>query len=572
MAFKKKIKGTTEEGGNPSASMHTKPRKSGASLIKRGGKDKQFVMLIGDEGAILVFMEGSKVVRRLFAPSAQPSSTEAMLTLMNGNPKVPVSLLVDSLDQQYVRQSFPPVSSLSVNGLVKRRLDRDFQPEDLKGSLPLGRDKTGRKEWNFLLISLAKTATLTEWIDLVSDLPNELKGIYLVPVEGTMYVRMLSGTFGSSHPQSWQLVVTHNKISGFRQIVVNQGKLVFTRVSQAIDDAIPAVIAGNIEQEIINTIEYLKRLGFQDNSGLDIFVVASPDVNEALDLKRFNSGFSRALTPLDVAEGLGLEQAALSADRFGDVVLASAFVRAKKKVLRFSTAYIDSLKKMYGISKATKVAAALISILLLGLSVQNLMGMMENQSQAAESSAKRAQLQGRLSELKNSIAGLNQNIAMKATAVNLYDAYLKDSHAPLDFVQLLLPLITPEQRILSFTWTTQKPSEKSQSSGANQGANAGDQGPITIAIDFEFKGAYKTPDALSKAAQAFLDNLAEKLPEYTVSYPTFPWKVEEAKNLEISFDQQQPTGIKEGENHLIVTFSGPLKKSTTNAQAGGGNP
>src|SRR5262249_31577736 len=124
---------------------------------KGGGKRQRFVLAIGDEGAILVYMQGRKVERRLFAPSPQPDHTASMVELMRSNPRVPLLILADVIDQQYVKHSFPPVSSFSVAGLVKRRMERDFQAEDLKGSLQLGREKTGRREWNYLLIALANT-------------------------------------------------------------------------------------------------------------------------------------------------------------------------------------------------------------------------------------------------------------------------------------------------------------------------------------------------------------------------------------------------------------------------------
>src|SRR5262249_17247692 len=147
------------------------------------------------------------------------------------HPKVPLYILADVLDQQYVRQSFPPVSSFSVGGLVKRRLERDFQAEDMKGSLPLGRDKEGRREWNYLLISLANTPLMQQWLALIVELPNEFRGVYLTPVEGQNYIPVLKKYMPEQAPaQPWQLLVSHNKISGFRQIVLRDGKLVFTRV------------------------------------------------------------------------------------------------------------------------------------------------------------------------------------------------------------------------------------------------------------------------------------------------------------------------------------------------------
>lgn len=545
------------------------PKPSASAKINKD-KKKQFVLLIGDEGAILVFTEGNKVVRRLFAASPQPGSTEAIVKLMEANPKVPVTLLIDNIDQQYVRQNFPPVSSLSVNGLVKRRFERDFQAEDLKAALPLGREKTGRKEWSFLLIALTKTPVLSEWIDLISELPNEFKGIYLVPVEASIYFSMLSRAVGIHFPKPWQLLVTHNKVSGFRQVVINEGKLVFTRITQIMDDAIPAVIAGNIEQEILNTIEYLKRLTFNEANGLDIMVISSQDVNEALDLKRFGFATGHALTPLEVADALGFDQAALSADRFGDVVMATAFIRAKKRILRFSTAYTDSLAKLYQARLAANVATALLVLLLLGLSVMNIIGLLENNTATEQNITQRQTEQTRLKTLKTSVDALDTNLSFKSAVVSVHDAYMQDSPLPIDFINSFSTYLTDEHRITSIEWKVTMPKGPGSNVAPPPGSD-GPKGPVVIKVEMSFNGTYEDIEALAKSVQFFVDNLKLRMSDYVITHEPFPWQSGGTSGLEISFDQQQSEGIKEGDTRLTLTFVGP-KKSDTPAGTPGGQP
>jgi len=173
LSFRKQKSEATVDDSAPAPNKREKKRgKSQQSAKVSTGGGKRFVLIIGDEGAILVFMQGMKVLRRLFAPSAQASHSEAMMDIMKANPKAPISVLADVIDQQYVPHNFPPVSSLAVGGLVKRRLERDFQPEDLKGSLAVGRDKSGRREWKYLLVALAKTPLIAGWIDLLVELPT----------------------------------------------------------------------------------------------------------------------------------------------------------------------------------------------------------------------------------------------------------------------------------------------------------------------------------------------------------------------------------------------------------------
>lgn len=548
MARSQKRKQKNEAESGTASAVRREQKKAGAHRrigkeAREGKGSKRFILIIGDEGAILVFMQGAKVIRRLFAPSPQPSHTEAIVEIISSNPSVPIFVLGDVLDQQYVPHTFPPVSSLSVGGLIKRRLDRDFAPEDLKGSLPLGRDKTGRKEWKFLLVALSKTPLLSEWIEQLIELPNELKGIYLVPVESVNYINMLRRRLSDGQASSWQLLISHNKVSGFRQVVVHDGKLVFTRVSQAIDDAIPAVIAGNIEQEIISTIEYLKRLEFRDGSDLDATIIVSQDVLETLDLKRFAFANANALTPMQVAEFLELEQAALSADRFGDVVMAAAFGINKKRVLRFSNAYINRLANVYKAIVGVRYAAFAVAAMLLLAAAGEGLSILQNYSEIAKLQNDAVSLQSSLKTVRDKVNSLNQDVAYKAAVVATYDAYMKDLPQPQGFVVQLSPLLTPQQRIVKFDWRMEDVK--------SAGAAAPKQLPVKVRLEVDFSGAGTTLEKVDKAATQFDASIKQALPAYEISNEPFPWVKDQAQSPEMEINAASATNV----TNAIATFT-----------------
>jgi hypothetical protein len=550
-----------EEGGKvkrssrKAASADKRPKST-----KSKSTTKKFILIVGDEGAILVFMQGAKVIRRLFAPSARPAHSEAMVELMKANPLAPVSMLMDVMDQQYVPQAFPPVSSLSVGGLVKRRLDRDFQADDFKGALPIGRDAAGRKEWRFLLTALAKTPLVSEWLDCVIELPNELKGIYLVPIEGLAYIAQLGHAFNEGTPSSWQLLFSHNKVSGFRQVVLRNNKLAFTRVSQAIDDAIPAVIAGNIEQEIINTIEYLRRLELSSNADIDATVIVSQDVIDTLDLKRFGFARACAVTPMAVSEKLGLEQAALSADRFGDVVMAAAFAVQKKQVLRFSNAYIDKLAKLYKVRIALRAGAALLVVVLLGLSGMVVADMLGDYARIREVNEKAPKIKADLAAKKKSVGNLDKDIAFKAAVVAAHDAYVKDAPLPEDFIAAMAPLVTPQARVVSLTWDTANTQEKATPETKTA--------PITIVMEVDFAAVGNTVELVDPVAKAYVAQLTEKLPQYGITAAPFPWQEGEGASgaaAEVDLNAASTTPVKD--TKIKLTLSGPKEANAAAAVA-----
>jgi hypothetical protein len=523
-------------------------RKSGTIKRSKRSKGGAFVLIVGDEGAILVYLQGAKVSRRLLAPSPQQGHTEAMIELMSSNPSVPLYVLADVMDQQYIPHTFPPVSSLSVGGIVKRRMDRDFQPDDLKAALRLGRDKTGRKEWRYLLVALAKTPLFTEWLDRLLELPNELKGIYLAPVESMQYMAAIHKKIVGTPPKPWQLFISHNKVSGFRQVVTYNGRLVFTRVSQAIDDAIPAVIAGNVEQEIINTIEYLKRLEYRDSGDLEAFVIASQDVLDSMDLKRFNFARADSLTPMGVADLLGLEQAALSADRFGDVVMAAAFGLTKKRLLRFSNGYIERLSKLYKAQQGVKFGSIGLALVLLALAAKAALAIASDMSAAEVAKSKDRTLQPEIEVMRKRVSGLGEGLAFKSALVATHDIFLKSTPMPEDLVTGLAGVTSPEARVTRMEWVYTDPNDKA--AGGSSGTPSGGEAlPLTVKLKVDFSGSGGQVDQVMRAAKDFTQNLQKSLPRYEVTNEPFSWEKEQAQQEQISLNAspettrvQDPTG------------------------------
>jgi len=554
MALSDKMKARMEaaRGGGDAAAKPGKVQRIGA-------KQERFVLLLGDEGAILVYTKGKRVQRRLFAPSPQPEHTKTMIELMGAHPRVPLRILVDSIDQQYIRHVLPPVSALSISKLVQRRLDRDFPPEDIKGALQIGRDRTGRKEWNYLLISLANTAQIQGWMDVMLEQPNQLLGVHLVPVETQHYYPAIANlvpqrTYEGTRA-TWKLLVSHNKVGGFRQVVLKDGKLAFTRLAQSLDDAIPAVVAGNVEQEILNTMEYLRRLGYTDSGTLEIVAIVAQEVKEALDLKRFNAAGAYALSPVEVADLLGLEQAALSADRYGDVVMATHFATVRKPSLRLMSKYGKQLAQFYQIRMGARLAGGVLVALLMLSSLSNLLSFIMDSSEASSLNSKQTQVQSQIADVQQDLQGLDIDTSMKSAVVGVIELFEPYKYSPLDFVQKLAPMLSKGISVVSYDWQ-----RKELPGGADtttiMASNLANPS-VVVTVEFEFAGPFADKDQYAKTVRDYVDSLKAALPEFAVQSDNLPGQSAGNDKVEVSFDNKA-TPLQEGQNKIKVTFSGPI--------------
>ncbi len=395
--------------------------RAGKTQREQNKSDKKgkanFVLFVGDEGAILTYTSGLHVQRRLFAPTPSPEHTENLRALLDTDANAPIYLLLDSMDQAYQRHSLPPVASVSLNKIVRRRLHRDFAADDIKGALQIGREEGGRRDWNYLLVAVSSTGAVAQWMDLCLDRDNPFKGIYLSPVESETFIARMTQTLGSATeiaPETgkskkrskteatypWQLLVSHHKVGGFRLVVLHKGRLAFTRLAQPIGETTPEVVAGNVEHEVLNTIEYMKRLGYQEGQPLQVLVLVAPDIKQQLDQTTMPAQDVHFFTPYEAAGLLGLQAVAQPEDHYADVLQSVHLLAAKKHRLILHSPVTARLSALANGAKAAYAAAALAGLALIGFGLwQGWQGMqmgseiiqMQTQLNAERESAARAE-------------------------------------------------------------------------------------------------------------------------------------------------------------------------------------
>lgn len=524
-------------------------------------KKPRFVLMFGDEGGILVHIEKGVVVKRLFAPTSGTDHTEAFRELLKNSPRTPVYVLTDVADQSYVQHQLPPVSSVSVKNLVKRRLERDFAPDDIKGALALGRDAGGRKDWKYLLISLPQSDLVSGWLKLVLEANNPFGGIYLVPVESQAFIKRLSMTMAEASSSAWQLFVTHHKISGFRQVVLKDGKLLFARQTQSIGEMSAEVVAGNIEQEVLNTIEYIRRLSYTDQAGLDVFILVSKDIKNAIDVGKLKATKVNVLTPYETAVDIKLEQAALPADHFGDVVFATYFGVQRKPVLRLDNKETNKISRLdtarvllFFITFFAVIGMLAYSLYLLGSTAK---AWQENQGVAL----KLKQAQQQYTALNTEKGKLPMDTDKVISVVSLYNAFSKADQAPFDTIKKLSSFLGPKTHVVKFKWEFTDPynDDPSQKSSNTQEKNPW---PVTINMDVEFLAGASNTEALVSSVNDFIAKLKTNFPDYDVTTSKLPGQASDAESMEIKLDSGQNTVDQMlaagGAPHVTITMKGPV--------------
>ena len=510
------IQNTRNTKESASASKQVKPKKS------------RFIFFIGDEGGILVHMKGATVARRLFSPSADPETSSAIRELLRSNPQIPTYVLIDMMDQSYVKHTLPPVTKFSVQKLIKRRLERDFSPEDIKGALPLGRDKDGRRDWNYLLISLASSPMLMQWMDFITELENPLRGIYLVPVESEQFIAQLRKRLLPESKARWQLLVMNNKVGGFRQVIMKDGRLAFTRLTQAVGDNSPEVIAGNIEQEILNTIEYLKRLSYNDDEALEIFVVVSDSIRNHIDPARFKNAHSVAMTPHEAAGYLQLESAALPEDHYSDVIFSAFFGSLKKHILPLQTSLSQKLQLFYTARKAAIITTYAVAVLTLGymaVSIPGIVPLIEDKQKLEERTTR---IEESLATLKSKAEMLPADLERINDVVSIYELFEEQKHFPLSFIRSFIEIMPEYVVVRRFDWNAPESLERRFSN---------EKAEVKISLQIEFLNNSGSVDEFQKSTDDFFKRMRLRFPEFYLTHSKLPGTIQKDERFETVIGQ-----------------------------------
>jgi hypothetical protein len=332
---------------------------------------KKITISLGDDGAIISAFSGDTLTKRLFVTST--ASTD-FIEFIKANKDSPIYLLLDIIDQNYIFSNLPMVGKKSVNKIIKRKIKTEFDENDINAYLFLGKDLTSaKKSLKYLFVSIRNSSPFKDWLDVISGLPNKFEGIYLVPVESEKYIetirRAVHGTKRQS-PDEWEILISYNRVGGFRQIVLKNGRLIFTRISQSISLQTPDSVGKNISQEGANTIEYIRRIGYYDQS-ISVYVVCAKEAAVFIDIAGVRPKDLFVFSPYELAKKINLESAAQEGDKYGDILFSAHFLKSNK-ILKLSNKELDNAKKLFLISKLIKFTTVGLLAILPLVSVYNL--------------------------------------------------------------------------------------------------------------------------------------------------------------------------------------------------------
>lgn len=439
-----------------------------------------FQISVGEDGAVVIYTKDGTVQNRLFVRTTEKQDTQKLIQLLNADPYANISIYLDTLDQSFVQKTLPGVNALSVNKIAQSRLEKEIPKNYVKTYEQVMRHTTGRRDWVYTFVAASYDAPLSNWIEFLLPYQNIIEGIYFFPVElGAVLPRFrdkhthvnthvsfmdsLKSIFSKSHSENgkmigWEILICQNKTGGFRQVAFLNGKIIFSRLLNNITDPDEDVMAGNIEQEIANSTEYLTRLALGMEDHISVYLVLSQEILKFIRSDKIKAVNIKLFSLQQAAEKLGLFDVATGRDKFFDPIFLHYIAATSNNVNRL---HIDITKQVYLHALFVKIVKKSLNTILpifallityniyTFLSTEFSISSLKNQIQSIETE---------ISSGKSVIDGLSSrtkgNLPVKQLneIVSLHKFMIQNPETPVDIALKLSPALPDYARVKKFNW------------------------------------------------------------------------------------------------------------------------
>ena len=289
-----------------------------------------------------------------------------------------VLILNDGVEQQYRKEKIPRITMFDRASLVQRRLGVAFPNYPIKAALEL-KDKT-KKGFSlsappkdpsdgqlYLFAAVPASDAFARTLEGINRSGAGIAGYSLLPVESSELVKNLADALSRQkrlkNEAVWSILIGQHHGGGLRQIVTKNGELALTRITpvKTPDEADTEAWCTEVSQEFQATLSYLSRFGYNPDDGLNVMVIANPDLGNQLEsFINTSCNYFTTTTP-QAGHILGIPLGRTNDNHYADPLHVAWVGRKPTAVLPLKSRELEK------IGTPRKVATALLLILSLGL-------------------------------------------------------------------------------------------------------------------------------------------------------------------------------------------------------------
>ncbi len=179
---------------------------------------------------------------------------EAFQVFLRSQSKTPFVIITDFIEEDFRNESVAHVTGADRTALLTRKLNHSFRTTQYRTARVVGREREGRKDDKVLFTALTKPELLDPWISRILELKIPIKA-----VTSAAYLMELFAQTLKFKREPHLLLVNQEHVSGLRQTYLQNGRVIFSRLT-AITDAETASFEDMLLEQCEQTRKYLERI------------------------------------------------------------------------------------------------------------------------------------------------------------------------------------------------------------------------------------------------------------------------------------------------------------------------
>ncbi|MFT6093366.1 MAG: hypothetical protein ACJA2Q_001262 [Pseudohongiellaceae bacterium] len=238
------------------------------------------IMLINFDGMSVHTMDGERLTN-IARFGDDDAGFDNFRFYLSDNRKTAITILVDSVAEDFVVEQIAHANALDRRTLLKRKAVQHFRGTEYRSARILGRIEGGRRDDRVLFSALTKSQGIDPWIEILLDEEIPIQSI-TTPAYALCKVAMEYGLLTSD-----TILLVNWEQSGIRQTLIQNDRVMFSRLT-------PLPMNPNVQdaQIIVDSCrqskEYLERISLVEfDSKLDVHII-TPHL-DASDFAEYNS-------------------------------------------------------------------------------------------------------------------------------------------------------------------------------------------------------------------------------------------------------------------------------------------
>ncbi len=328
---------------------------------------KVITINVGNKGIVLSIKGNNKIFEKLFIDNFNQETLPVVSEFFAKYKKLNAYIILDTVAQNYNYKIFPPLNYFDLQKIVIRRFNSEIPKNDLKQRKFLYKNPIDKRSV-YLFISASTDSPLKEWLNFFKTIPNNLLGIYMLPLETVDFAKKIMVSSGMkkviTEKNKWILITFNDRTSDLRQVAIFNNNIAFTRLISL--DSAGDNLAEFAKNDIIRTSEYIKRFDAEFTfDKLNIITILDQKNKEALKDLKIEKTIILNYTPHDIAKELNLGNGTIENDEKYSDLLLTLFISKNRSRMRFGNFMLNLIYNIVLLLNLIKKAAAAFILLIL---------------------------------------------------------------------------------------------------------------------------------------------------------------------------------------------------------------